>query len=81
MIIDKALSRRMKKLLPKNYRKLIVERLKTKGKDYHPNTIRNVLNGSPNMEVAQELVQLLEEQKESLNRFHRHANAIVAEPA
>ncbi len=81
MIIDKALSRRMKKLLPKNYRKLICERLAAKGKVYHPNTIRNVLNGSPNLEVAQELVELLREQKETWENFRKHADTIVGEAA
>jgi hypothetical protein len=81
MIIDKALRRRMKKLLPKNYRQLVVERLKEKGRVYHPNTVRNVLNGSPNMEVAQELLDLLKEQQDSVNSFRKHADAIVGEAA
>lgn len=81
MIIDKALRRRMKKLLPKNYRKLIVERLAAKGKVYHPNTVRNVLHGSPNLEVAQELLALLEEQQKSVEKFRAHADAIVGEAA
>lgn len=77
MIIDKALRRRIKKLLPKNYRKTIVERLKEQGKLYHPNTIRNVLNGSPNLEVALEILKLYNEEKKSLQRFKARAGAIV----
>ncbi len=81
MIIDKALKRRIQKLLPKNYRKIIVERFAERGKTYHPNTIRNVLNGSPNLEVAEEIIRLCEEQQDTLEKFRRHAKAIVAEAA
>jgi hypothetical protein len=77
MIIDKALSKRLKKLLPKNYRQIIVDRLKQKGTTYHPNTIRNVLNGSPNLEVAEAIVELCNEKRKSLSRFNRRAHAIL----
>lgn len=81
MIIDSALRKRIKKLLPKNYRKTIVERLAAKGQIYHPNTIRNVLHGSPNMQVAEEILQLCNEQKQAFKKFKSRADAIVAEAA
>lgn len=81
MIIDSALKRRIKIFLPKNYRKIIVQRLLEKGKTYHPNTIRNVLNGSPNLEVAQEILEVCREQRSVLKKFRRHARASVATAA
>jgi len=74
MIINNALRRRIKKFLPKNYRKIVVDRLKTQGKDYHRNTIRNVLNGSPNMEVALEIVKLYHEHKKAFEDFQELAD-------
>lgn len=81
MIIDSALRRRIKKLLPKNYRKVIVDRLLVKGRKYHANTIGNVLNGSPNLEVAEEILRLYHEELKSLQKFKARAGAIVAEAA
>lgn len=81
MIIDKALRKRIKKLLPKDYRRIILERLKEQGKVYHRNTITNVLNGSPNLEVAQEILKLYNEEKKRFEKFRAHADAIVGEAA
>lgn len=81
MIIDNAQRKRIQKLLPKNYRKTVIDRLKAKGKTYHPNTVRNVLFGSPNLEVAEEILRLCNEQQKSLKRFKRFADAIVDKAA
>jgi len=77
MIINNALRKRIEKVLPKNYRKTIVDRLKERGKDIHPNTVYNVLNGSPNNEVALEILKLYNEQKKIVDKAH----AIVEQAA
>lgn len=69
MIINNALRKRLEKLLPKNYRRLVVDRLKEKGVTIHPNTVRNVLHGSNNLAVAVEILKLYNEQKALKRRF------------
>lgn len=78
MIITKALSVRMKKALPKNYRQQIVDRLKLKGKECHPNTVSNVLNGSNNADVALELLNLYNEHREVQKQLHEAKEAAQA---
>jgi len=64
MVINAALRKRLEKLLPKNYRQEVVDRMKTRyGKDIHPNTVYNTLHGSKNPEVALEILKLYNEQK------------------
>jgi hypothetical protein len=77
MIINNALRKRIEKLLPKNYRKAIVDRLKVRGIEIHPNTVYNVLHGSENNEVALEILRLYNEEKKLSDK----AQAIVAAAA
>lgn len=64
MIITKALRKKLVISLPKNYRKLVVDRLAARGYSVHANTISNVLNGSQNLEVAAEIIKLAREHKD-----------------
>jgi IS30 family transposase len=77
MIINNALRKRIEKLLPKNYRKTIVDKLKERGIEIHPNTVYNVLHGSQNNEVSLEILRLYNEQKKLSDK----AQAIVAAAA
>ncbi len=63
MIINTAFRKRIQKLLPKNYRQVIVDRLKERGITVHDNTVYNVLHGSENDEVALEILKLHNERK------------------
>lgn len=85
MIINNALRKRLNKLLPKNYRKVVVERLKARGKTVHPNTVANVLNGNENNEVALEILKLYNEIKNPSNelssKLHGLAEAILNDAA
>jgi len=56
-------------LLPRDYCRQIVARLAEKGVTVHPNTVRNVLNGSKNPTVALELVKLGNEMKARQRQF------------
>lgn len=71
MIINNALRKRLEKLLPKNYRQEVVDRMKKKGKTIHPNTVGNVLRGSYNPEVALEILKLHTAQKSLRRRFDK----------
>jgi hypothetical protein len=76
MKINTALRKRLEILLPKNYRQVIVDRLKENGITVHPNTVTNVLNGSDNVDVALELLKLGNEKKESQKQFDDLAEQI-----
>ncbi len=65
MFINQELQAQLKAILPKDYRKQVVERLTAKGIDVHPNTVKNVLHGhSQNPEVLTELINLGHERKQ-----------------
>ena len=81
MLIKAPLRRELEKLLPKNYRQVVVDRLKAKKKTVHPNTVYNVLHGSQNDEVALEIIKLYNEKKEESRVHQRIADAIVADAA
>lgn len=85
MIINKALRKQLTKVLPKNYRLVIVERLKQRGLAVHPNTVSNVLRGSKNNAVALELLKLYNEEKKAAsqieNQLENLADAIVGKAA
>jgi len=70
MKITKALRKELEKYLPKNYRKIIVDRLAEKGITVHPNTVRNTLIGNDNLEVAIQLVKLSNEEKVKYEKLH-----------
>jgi hypothetical protein len=54
MIITKEIRKKLRPLLPVNYRKIVADRC-----DCHPNTVSNVLfNGTDNPEVALALLEL-----------------------
>jgi hypothetical protein len=61
MIINNNIREKIKPYLPFNYRSIVVERLKDKNVSVHPNTVSNVLNGSYNIIVAIEILQLYKE--------------------
>lgn len=63
MIINSALRKRLNLLLPKDYRREIVDRLKERGIKVHPNTVSNALNGSDNQVVVAEILKLANERK------------------
>lgn len=82
MLIKSTLRRRLVTFLPKNYRKIVVDRLFQQGIKVHPNTVSNVLEGrSENEAVAYELLQLYNERKKSIGRFRRAAGAILPQAA
>lgn len=71
MIRNKAQRKRIKTLLPWNYRTIIVDRLAEQGIKVHPNTVSNVLKGSDNKVVETALLRLYYERKkeqESLDK-------------
>lgn len=64
MLTTKQLQKKLKSLLPSDYRKQVVDRLREKGIEVHPNTVYNVLHGKhTNIEVANEIVELATEQQ------------------
>lgn len=67
MAINNALRKRLKILLPKNYRQTVVARLLERGIKVHSNTVYNVLHGSENPDVMLEIIKLCNEEK-SLNK-------------
>ncbi|MEJ0030900.1 MAG: hypothetical protein WDO15_11245 [Bacteroidota bacterium] len=58
--------------MPKDYRKVIVARLKeNKGIEIHPNTVYNTLHGAENLEVAMEILALVEERRALKRKFSK----------
>lgn len=84
MKITKALRKELEKYLPKNYRKIIVDRLAEKGIPIHPNTVRNTLMGNDNLIVATQLVKLSNEERvksQKLQKEFDHNVQQLSEPA
>lgn len=82
MLIKSALRKRLVILMPKNYRKIVVDRLLARGIKVHPNTVYNVLHEeSKNVEVAIELMKLYNELNKSSKKLSALSAAIVAEAA
>jgi len=77
MQINITLRRQLTKLLPKNYRAIVVARLAAQGKHYHPNTVGNVLKGSVNKEIALELLALAKEESESQKKADELIKAML----
>lgn len=71
MKITKKLKGELEKYLPDNYRKVIVDRLATKGVKVHANTVSNVLNGNENTTVALEILKLSNEGKAEHEKQHK----------
>jgi hypothetical protein len=70
MKINDTLRKRLKPLLPSNYRQVVVERLKNRGITVHPNTVQNALAGKgENPAVVLELLKLGNEMKQSQQQF------------
>jgi len=69
MIITSAQKEQLESLLPKDYRQIIVKRLKKKHINVHPNTVSNALNGSDNETVAAEIIKLYLEIKASRDKL------------
>jgi hypothetical protein len=71
MKINRTLRKELIPLLPKEYRKIIVNRLRAKGKKVHPNTVSNaLLRGTENDTVVNEILLLANEEKENKNQLH-----------
>lgn len=68
MIITSAQKEQLKSLLPKDYKLVVVRRLKKKRIHVHPNTVQNALNGSNNATVAEEIIKLAMEIKASRDK-------------
>lgn len=81
MKINKALRKRLEILLPNDYRQVVVDRLKERGITVHPNTVRNVLDGSNNPVVALELLKLGNEMKMSQKQFDDLARQLSKQQA
>lgn len=65
MKITKAIHKEIRPFLPRNYRHVVVERLREKGISVHINTVANVLrHGTENKVVAAELIALAAEYKQ-----------------
>lgn len=77
MKITKKLRTELEKYLPKNYRKIIVERLAGKGISVHANTVSNTLAGMENIEVAIQLIRLSNEKKAEEEKLHKEFNKSV----
>lgn len=78
MFIDQNLQAQLKAVLPKDYRKQVVERLSAKGIAVHPNTVQNVLYGhSQNPEVLTELITLGHERKKVFIELEAKKEAIM----
>jgi len=77
MKIDNTLRKQLKSLLPKNYRQVIVERLEARKITVHPNTVKNVLDGNDNHEVAIELLKLGNEMKASKKASQKQFDDLV----
>jgi NADPH-dependent 2,4-dienoyl-CoA reductase/sulfur reductase-like enzyme len=81
MRITTAQRQLMKTFLPINYRQVVVARLKKRGITVHPNTVRNVLHGSENLAVAQELKKLADEREAAQNDFDKSIRQLSKEAA
>ena len=74
MKINAALRKKLTRLLPKDYRKTIVDRLAERNISVHPNTVSNTLNGRPgseNDDVINELIALAAEEKAKQKNLHK----------
>jgi hypothetical protein len=71
MIINNNIREKIRPYLPWNYRSIVVERLKDKNVSVHPNTVSNVFNGSHNIIVAIEILQLYKETRHQALRIRR----------
>lgn len=81
MKINNALRKTIEPLLPNDYRQVIVDRLKKKNISVHPNTVKNVLDGSENPTVALEILKLANEMRESQKQFNDLAKQLSKERA
>lgn len=79
MITDSKIRQGLFDVLPKNYRKVIAQRLKKKYKlTPHPNTITNVMSGATENEVIEDEIFLLaEEIKQRKQRREERAREFV----
>jgi mRNA-degrading endonuclease RelE of RelBE toxin-antitoxin system len=71
MRINKTLRKKLLEFLPKDYRKIIVDRLAAKGTTIHANTVSNALNGTENDTVVLEIIKLHNEEKAKQERIHK----------
>lgn len=78
MIITKEIRRKLRPLLPSNYRQIVAERC-----GCHPNTVSNALNhGADNPQVVLALLELAQEtsvQREEENEVREKARAIASQ--
>jgi hypothetical protein len=73
MVINIATREKLLKILPKNYRMLVAERV-----GCHPNTVSNVLlNGHKNLAVYTALLELAKETKDADDKLKAKADKIL----
>jgi hypothetical protein len=77
MKITDTLKKRVNLLLPKDYRKQIVARLKKRNIIVHPNTVSNVLKGADNELILSELLLLAKEEKQRRKSLKKRVKTLA----
>jgi hypothetical protein len=74
MNINSALRKEIESVLPSDYRKVIVSRLRKKGIKVHRNTVSNSWKHGTNEVVLLEILELAKECKEQKDSLHKNIN-------